>query len=69
MTSFQHEYQKFLFDLMFTKHKRILIFLSKIPGKVLVHCQCGISRSTALVAAFLMMRRGMTVQQALGTIR
>ncbi|XP_071515013.1 uncharacterized protein [Panulirus ornatus] len=41
----------------------------KEGGRVLVHCQCGISRSAALVAGFLMLKRGMNVQSALATIK
>ncbi|CAL4127387.1 unnamed protein product [Meganyctiphanes norvegica] len=40
----------------------------KMNGKVLVHCQCGISRSAALVLAFLILKRGMTVQTAMATV-
>ncbi len=37
-------------------------------GKILVHCQVGISRSPTIVAAYLMMRKGMTLKAALGKI-
>merc|ERR1712128_212081 len=40
----------------------------KMNGKVLVHCQCGISRSASLVLAFMILKRGMTVQTALATV-
>ncbi|XP_042216162.1 protein phosphatase Slingshot homolog 1-like isoform X2 [Homarus americanus] len=41
----------------------------KQGGRVLVHCQCGISRSAALVVGFLMLKRNMNVQTALATIK
>ncbi|CAG0913222.1 unnamed protein product [Notodromas monacha] len=38
-------------------------------GKVIVHCKQGISRSSTLVVAFLMLKRGMATQEALTIIR
>lgn len=38
-------------------------------GKVLVHCLMGMSRSATLAIGFLMLRRGMTVEQALTQVR
>ena len=37
--------------------------------KVLVHCHAGISRSATIVAAFLMIKRAMTSQEAIRLIR
>ncbi|GFX25367.1 dual specificity protein phosphatase 3 [Trichonephila clavipes] len=41
----------------------------KSGGKVLVHCQAGISRSATLVCAFLMLKRGFTAQEAVKSVR
>lgn len=38
-------------------------------GKVLVHCLQGLSRSATLVLAFLMIKKGMTVTEAVETVR
>ena len=38
-------------------------------GRVLVHCHAGISRSATIVAAYLMIKRGMTAQEAVRLIR
>lgn len=39
------------------------------PNKVLVHCHAGISRSATIVAAYLMIKRNMTAQEAIRLIR
>ncbi|KAG8200649.1 hypothetical protein JTE90_022271 [Oedothorax gibbosus] len=41
----------------------------KAGGKVLVHCQAGISRSATLVCSFLMLKRGFTAQEAVKAVR
>ncbi|KAJ7224147.1 phosphatases II [Mycena pura] len=38
-------------------------------GRVLVHCMMGVSRSPTVVAAYLMKTQGMTVSQAIRTIK
>ena len=38
-------------------------------GKVYVHCKMGISRSATLVLAYLMIKKGMTAQEAVRTVR
>ncbi|KAJ6490608.1 protein-tyrosine phosphatase-like protein [Mycena vitilis] len=37
-------------------------------GRIFIHCSAGISRSPTVVAAYLMKRRGMTLNEALGQI-
>jgi len=38
-------------------------------GKVYVHCECGISRAPTIVLAFLLLRRGLSLRQALAVVR
>jgi hypothetical protein len=38
-------------------------------GKIYVHCQMGISRSSTIVLAYLIMKQGFTAQEAVRTVR
>lgn len=39
------------------------------PGRVFVHCAMGVSRSGALVLAYLMICRGLTLTEAIAAVR
>ena len=53
----------------FAEAAKWIIEALKEGGRVLVHCKGGISRSSTLVAAFLMVSREMTCEAALDLIR
>lgn len=38
------------------------------PGKILVHCSAGVSRSPTIIVAYLMQRHHMTLKEALGLV-
>jgi protein-tyrosine phosphatase len=40
-----------------------------LSGKVFVHCHQGRSRSASIVLSYLMLYQGMTVQEAMKTVR
>lgn len=40
-----------------------------IKGRVLVHCVSGVSRSAAIVIAFLMLKRRMSFKEAIKSVR
>lgn len=40
-----------------------------VPGRVLVHCLMGVSRSATLVLAFLMIVEGLTLREAVAAVR
>jgi len=46
----------------------IIVNAKQQRGKVLVHCVAGISRSPAVLAAYLMREEGMTLREALGRL-
>ncbi|GAB6026224.1 hypothetical protein CHUAL_012431 [Chamberlinius hualienensis] len=41
----------------------------KAGGKVLIHCRVGVSRSATLALAYLIIKKGMTAQDAMRTVR
>ncbi|KAF2497677.1 phosphatases II, partial [Lophium mytilinum] len=47
----------------------IIDAVEKEGGVLLVHCSAGISRSPTVVAAYLMLQKGWTLQGALGEMR
>lgn len=47
----------------------LLIADAYAPGRVLVHCLMGVSRSATLVLAFLMIAEGLTLQEAVAAVR
>lgn len=50
--------------LRVTKLKYLLI-----KGKILVHCQVGISRSATIVLAYLMLKQNMTLVEAIKKVK
>ncbi|UYV66581.1 DUSP3 [Cordylochernes scorpioides] len=59
----------FKLDNYFDKAANFIQKALESGGKVLVHCRAGISRSATLVIAFLMIKKGLSVQEALKTVR
>src|SRR4051794_23033696 len=50
-------------------HLSFVYFCLHFLGKVYVHCRMGISRSATLVLAYLIMKRGLSAQEAVRTVR
>lgn len=40
-----------------------------IKGKILVHCQVGVSRSATIVLAYLMLKQNMTLAEAIKKVK
>lgn len=56
-------------DSLFADASAFIDSARESAGSVLVHCHVGVSRSCAMTAAYLMMREGLTLDDAMSAIR
>lgn len=51
---------------MIDRNSSFILFVS---GKILVHCHVGVSRSATVVLAYLMLKRNMTLVEAINKVK